>query len=640
MIMKLLFIFIFCSFFFSALPQFADTLILDDVEIYGSISEIRQKQSGRSLTIFTSDQITKSNISTIDEIIRFIPGIETQSRNLFGVQADYSIRGSTFNQVLVLIDGVRLNDPLTGHFSSYIPIALSEIKRIEVIRGPAAVFYGPDAVGGVINIITKNSAWQIDTTLSVNIRTDIGQFELVNTDAGFFKSDGKFNYSGGIRFISSGGYPDSDGLRNDFRLRSGTASFSFMPTKNIKINLRTALDGREFSARRFYSISQNDTARENIKIWWNHLHGLIYGTNSITSADLAIKLATDNYKFNSVTPENIHTTTQITSQLRNKRELSQQFDLVTGAQVFYRSIESNDRGNHNEFTGGVYALTFLNLENKLNLSGGIRLDFGNFSTPDILPQFNISYNIKKITLRALAGKTVRIPDFTERYVSTNLNSLSPGRNLGNPGLLPEKSWSLEGGTEINITRNILFESTIYSRFGYHLIDYTLTRGSEIFNAYPLVPDGLYFFANNIAKLKTSGLEFILKAELNTGVNGSLNTYLGYNIQRSVSSTGEVSKYISNLSPHLLVFQSRFTYKNAGLQIYGMYKQRNRHFSEMINSISPLSYWLFNLKTEYRLIPDKLSFEFRADNTFNKKYSDINGAELPGRWLSIGIKYWI
>ena len=94
-------------------------------------------------------------INSVDELLRQIPGLEIQSRGGFGVQSDLGIRGSTYNQVLVMIDGVRFNDPMTGHFNGYIPLGLSEIERIEVIKGPSSSIYGADAVGGVINIITK-----------------------------------------------------------------------------------------------------------------------------------------------------------------------------------------------------------------------------------------------------------------------------------------------------------------------------------------------------------------------------------------------------------------------------------------------------------------------------------------------------
>ncbi len=97
-------------------------------------------------------------MQSIDELLRYVPGVEVQSRGPMGTQADFTIRGGTFQQVLVILDGIRLNDPLTGHFSSYIPISPAEIDRIEVLKGASSAIYGTEAVGGVIHIISKTFA--------------------------------------------------------------------------------------------------------------------------------------------------------------------------------------------------------------------------------------------------------------------------------------------------------------------------------------------------------------------------------------------------------------------------------------------------------------------------------------------------
>ena len=117
------------------------------------------------------------------------------SRGGFGVQADIGMRGSTFSQVLILLDNVRMNDPLTAHFNSNIPIAKSEIGIIEVIKGPSSASYGSDAVGGVIHIksksyLQKSNEKQID----FNGEVGIGQNQFENADVGFTISDNKWIY--------------------------------------------------------------------------------------------------------------------------------------------------------------------------------------------------------------------------------------------------------------------------------------------------------------------------------------------------------------------------------------------------------------------------------------------------------------
>ena len=131
------------------------TIEVDDVVVQSTLIELKNAQTGRSIEIIQGAQIQSLPVTTVDELLRYVPGIETQSRGAFGAQTDFTLRGSNFNQVLVLIDGQKINDPLTAHINSNIPISPSEIERIEIIRGSASAEYGPDATGGVINIISK-----------------------------------------------------------------------------------------------------------------------------------------------------------------------------------------------------------------------------------------------------------------------------------------------------------------------------------------------------------------------------------------------------------------------------------------------------------------------------------------------------
>src|SRR3982751_3807621 len=131
---------------------------LDPVTITASINPEKASQTGRNLLVIKGERFANLPVHSIDELLRYLPGVEVQSRGPMGSQSDIVIRGGTFQQVLVILDGVRLNDPNTGHFTSYIPIAPSEIDRIEVLKGASSAIYGSEAVGGVVHIITKTYA--------------------------------------------------------------------------------------------------------------------------------------------------------------------------------------------------------------------------------------------------------------------------------------------------------------------------------------------------------------------------------------------------------------------------------------------------------------------------------------------------
>jgi len=144
-------------FFLTPLFNFSqDENILNPVTVYGNMLNTTNSKAGKNITVIKASELENYNFNSIDDLLKIIPSIEMQSRGGFGSQSDIVLRGSTFNQTLVLLDGMRVNDPLTGHFSMYIPITISDIYQIEIIRGGASSIYGPDAVGGVINIVTKS----------------------------------------------------------------------------------------------------------------------------------------------------------------------------------------------------------------------------------------------------------------------------------------------------------------------------------------------------------------------------------------------------------------------------------------------------------------------------------------------------
>lgn len=625
--------------FFSLKSQSGDTIHIGEVRVVSSILNLLQRQSGRSVSVISAEQIRKTPVSTIDEIIRYIPGLETQSRNLYGVQTDYSIRGSTFNQVLVMIDGVRLNDPLTGHFNGYFPIPLSEVSRIEVIRGPATAMYGTEAVGGVIHIITKNYSIPADSTASLDLTLGGGEHGLFYTDAGFSQSFVNWQFGGGFRLLSSKGYPSDDGLRDDFNLGTATLSASGMLSQKTRLFFRTAIDDRAFSARRFYTISPADTARERVQGWLSHL-GLVHtGEKSFTGIDLSFKTGSDEYRFNTLSLPNKHTTNHLIIQIRNNRNIGDKLRVATGMNGNYRSILSNDRGNHDEFSGGIYSLAYLYFRGDIHLSGGLRLESDSYNPAMLLPHINLSRNMGPFTLRTMAGRTMRTPDFTERYVSTNLPFLSPGRNLGNPILTPESSWSFEVGGDVAIAAGFNAGSTAFTRYGDRLIDYVLTPAELISASGNLNPEGKYFFATNIGDVHTSGMELTISGSHTLWQFYHVEYYAGYTLQES-STDGELSKYVSNQARQLFVFNSFFRYGRLGLGLNGIMKQRDEEFAESIGVSQNPSYRLFNLQAKYAIIPEILSVELRIENIFNTEYSDILGAMLPGRWVSGGVKVGI
>jgi vitamin B12 transporter len=132
---------------------FAQEVSLDPVTVTSTLLEKRASETGRNIAVIKGDYFQSLPVHSIDDLLRYVPGLEIQARGPMGAQSDIVLRGGTFQQVLVILDGVRINDPNTGHFNSYIPIAPSEIERIEVLKGASSAMYGSEAVGGVVAVI-------------------------------------------------------------------------------------------------------------------------------------------------------------------------------------------------------------------------------------------------------------------------------------------------------------------------------------------------------------------------------------------------------------------------------------------------------------------------------------------------------
>ncbi len=181
---------------------------LDPITVTSSLTPVSVSRTGRNIIVVKGEEFNRLPVNSIAELLRYLPGLEVQSRGAMGSQSDLVIRGGTFQQVLVLLDGIRLNDPVTGHFNSYIPIAPAEIERIEILKGASSAIYGSEAVGGVIHVITKSfSAKKGKKQISAGAKIAAGDYHLFAADAGGFYNNGKTSVSGGFLTNNSKGQP-------------------------------------------------------------------------------------------------------------------------------------------------------------------------------------------------------------------------------------------------------------------------------------------------------------------------------------------------------------------------------------------------------------------------------------------------
>jgi len=621
------------------LPFLADaqtTYNLDTVTVSATRLPMQISETGRSIQVLTSADIEALPVKSIDELIRYLPGVEVQSRGALGSQGDIIIRGSTFQQVLVLIDGMRLNDPLTGHFNSYIPVSLAEIARIEVLKGPASALYGADAVGGVVHIITKT----FDTSKpqeGIQAKLGVGQHGLISADIGGFFQQEDTRFSGGIVSNISDGFPREGSTPADFSINTGSFSVSQKINDTWRAYGRLGIDYRDFDAQYYYTRSTADQSRETVSSIWTQA-GIEQRSENFTSrTDFSYKRTKDEFVFNpNFVSTNLHTTEYFNFTWNGVRTISDNLTFGTGIQLDNRTIRSNDRGNHDDWHSGVYAMAIYRL-NSLALNGSLRADYDQNYGWELTPQVNASYQLNRLILRGAGGRSIRAADFTERFISNNLpGPLSAGRNIGNPDLKAERAWSWEIGADYFLLPGMKLSATYFSRESRDLIDYILTTSDQIPNNDNLLIGETYFYATNIESVTTRGYGIELWGSSQFSQKSLFNYSLGFTGLETVSNAGAVSKYISNHANGLFTGRLGYTYSGFGLNLSTLYKEREPDVAEAINATLSPSYFVMNLALSYD-ITKSFGIYLQVNNLLDEKYSDILGAQMPGRWFIGGLQ---
>jgi iron complex outermembrane receptor protein len=637
-------IYLFISLFIKSSAQ--QSFSLDTLLVKTTRIPLKASETGRSISILTKEQIQQLPATTFYELLQNICGVEIQSRGGFGVQGDIVMRGSTFSQVLVLIDGMKINDPLTGHFNCYVPVSNMEIERIEILKGAGASMYGPDAVGGVINVITKGfDALKNGTNSSGSVY--YGDNNLVSSTASVFHKSNKFYVGLGASINNSIGdsilpvaVNDSttlEGYRNYFDIKNISVSAGYKVNNLWELKVRSSILSSDFNARYFYTSYLSDKSTEITSNWFNRVQLLRKSSKgSLLDINASYKRSSDEFLYTPTSDPNIHTMDYLNFTVNNSNEVNEKLIIKSGIQADLRKIESNDRGNHSDYHFGAYLMGVYK-SNNLVLTTIAREDYDENYGFEFCPQLNAAYNLPNLTLRASAGRSIRAADYTERY--NNNIALKTYIRLGNPNLMAERGWSEEIGINYTPFKNTLFKATIFSRQSSNIIDYILTNESDIDSDIGvLVPGANYTFAKNIKDVNVNGFELELNSKFLISENSTLNWQMGYTFTDITNDN--LGIYLSSFAKHLLNAQLILNYNSFQFSISGLYKERTAQAAESISSDLESSYGLLNTRIGYGLMNNKLSLNLQILNLLDKEYQNILGAKMPGRWLMGGISWRI
>jgi vitamin B12 transporter len=623
--------------FFSGLYVFGQQkeLELDPVTMVSSLHAEKISQTGRNIISIPGEQFNKLPVHSVDELLRYVPGIEVQTRGPEGSQSDIVLRGATFEQVLVILDGIRLNDPNTGHFSSYIPIAPSEIDHIEILKGASSAIYGSEAVGGVINIVTKTfAAKKNQPNKHLSAEGTIGEYSLVSGNIGGFYQKNNTAIAGGWLSDNSNGQLQR-GTRGFFHNNTASISLKQWLSHHWNIALRTAFDSRDFAAQNFYTTFISDTASEKVSSFWNQIQSQYQTNKHIVVIDAGYKSVKDHYAFNPSLVANENHSYLFQTLIKDNYHLAATTNLISGVQYQQKWIRSNDRGDHtiSQFAG---FLIWNQSIHKFTFSPSLRLDYTQNSGTELVPQINFSYHLGKVQLRASAGKTIREADFTERYNNYNKAFVSGG-SIGNPDLKAERSFSYEAGMDYILSNQFKFSATIFRRDQSNVIDWVTTPYANMPRKDNLSPTGIYALASNIAQLNTTGFETDIQYSKHWTHQQQFWATMGLTWLDDETNETTASFYISSHAKFLTNFNLEYSNQLVSININGMYKHRTPQQASSINAVINADCFIMNAKVAVWLLKQRLCIFTELDNVFNSRSSDLLGSQLPGSWWIGGIR---
>lgn len=575
---------------------------LEEVVVSSPRLSVPFSDDSKSVTVITAEQIANMPVTSLVDVLRFQAGVDVLRQGLEGSNADIYLRGGTYSQVLLLIDGIRVDDPQTGHHTLNSALPLDVIERIEIVKGPAARIYGQNAFTGAINIVTKKASSNKTTVAVVQ-----GSFESNQINVTEQIQTEKQQHIAHFSLQESDGYRYNTDFKN---LHLFTKSSFATGTSNI--DLMTMFTERKFGANGFYRAVTATEQYEETQSSLIALSTVLVSKNQNWSwtPRLFWKRGQDEYVYIRNNPSffrNIHITNRLGASLDAK---STNLWGATGFGVEFSrvNIQSNNLGDKNRtiahlffehrFTIGTFDLT-------PGFAWSNYSDMGGFFYPGIDMGYRLSDRVK-ITYNT--GYTYRIPTYTDLYYQSTTTK-------GNVNLQPEKALSHEMSMRYK-TLKWSIETTIFQRDGENLIDFVKQS-----------PDDVAWVAKNIAKqIRTVGGELNAVWKYSIGKQQhTLNLSYAY-LQDDYIKT-VYSKYALNFLKHDVnlqltkQFSSRFSSTAA-------YRYAKRALGD--------TYQLFNLQLNYAL-GSKWNVSLQGRNLFNVTYYE-NLISMPRAHGILTLRY--
>ncbi|MFH2137906.1 MAG: TonB-dependent receptor [Candidatus Omnitrophota bacterium] len=537
----------------------------------------------------------------LTEVIQNNSLIDMQRRGSFGTQADVQIRGGSFEQTDVLIDGVKVNDPQTGHFNMDIPLFISDIDRVVIVSGSAASAYGAGRQGGSIHIVTKRPEEK-----AIKAQAIFGANSFSSQSVSSSYALGEANFRSSLGRASSGGYRHNTGFES---LQFSQSAFWKSGYGDVDFTLGV-LD-KEFGANGFYSEFFPEQF-EQTKTLFSSMGIKSQAGDLQFNPKVYVRRHKDRFLLDQTRPnwyENRHTSYVTGAKIDCLRDLSKG-KLFFGTDTAQESIKSTNLGKQKRLKNTVYSEYSLSQDRvifAIGLTGCFYEDYKDYVSPDISAGYWLNDDFKA---RASFNRSFRVPTFTELYY------VSPA-NMGNANLVPERSSNYEAGIDY-IRHDFSSSVTAFTRRGKNLIDWVRAPAATVYQI------------QNVADVDTEGIEVKLTVypeKKNSCLPGCQELFFGYSyLDKQRKENGLVSKYVFDYLKHKFVLGTEVKLPadmTAGLNLN--YLQRIYQAGDFV-----LNAKLSKKFEEYNVF-------LKADNILNHGYSERSNIPMPGRWLFLGVE---
>ncbi|HEX3373294.1 MAG TPA: TonB-dependent receptor [Edaphobacter sp.] len=589
-------------------PQTNPAPLTQSITVTTTLEPLPLAESNRSVNLISPrDQPLISN--SVVDYLRQDTSLNLQARAPNGVQADLSIRGTTFEQSLILLNGLRINDPETGHLNLDIPIPLDAVTRIDILHGSGSTFYGSDAIGGAVNLLTQPPA----PGLTLIGSAGGGSYNSIEQHLRASYTQGPLaEQLTGSRDTSDGFIPDRNYSSN--ALASETWLTWKPGASKYASDILLAASDRPYGANQFYGPYPS---WERTKGWFASIQQQL---GPQTAASFGYRRHSDLFVLFVDQPqiyENNHITTSYEGALRCAQTLAPNATLSYGVEADGDSIHSNSLGQHTRNQGAAYANLNLTALRRFSLSLGARDEIltgavtgtGNVFSPSISAAYTLTRTVR---LRASAGHGFRLPTYVDLYYSDPTT-------IGNPNLQPESSWSYEAGLEWTPTNTRLtLNAAAFRLQEKNAIDYAKT-----ILATPTLTFAEPWQATNIENLNITGAEATVRLRL----TNNQNLQFSYTAAHSAPPPPNIlSEYAYN-----------YAAQNALFLWTGTFRQLTAHTQvNIVQKTQHTAYPLWDVALTRNT--GHLRPYLRALNLSNTDYQEIPQVPLQGRTIMAGAEF--